>query len=117
MPLTVETVRTVPLTGNGRCSSNDCSACTSWARSKSPRLRAVRAWEIRTAKVGSTCWVEALRVLRRELQLAERIAKPGPDTHRVQKRVGRRPGPLVRLSRFAHQAVVECHDGLLRFVI
>jgi len=23
----------------------------------------------------------------------------------------------VRLSRFAHQAVVECHDGLLRSVI
>ena len=60
MPVTVETVRTVPATGNGLCSSNDCSACTSSARSKSPRFRLTAAWEISTAKVGSTCCVTPL---------------------------------------------------------
>src|SRR5579875_902295 len=61
MPVTVDTVRTVPSTGSGRCSSKPCSACTSMARSKSPRLRPVRAWAISTAKVGRTfCSIPSL---------------------------------------------------------
>ena len=54
MPVTVAVVRTVPSTGSGRCSSKACSACTSMARSKSPRVRPGRACAMSTPNVGST---------------------------------------------------------------
>jgi len=54
MPVTVDTTETLPSTGSGRCSSKDCSACTSIAGLKSPKLRANRPWAASTANVGST---------------------------------------------------------------
>ena len=56
--------------------------------------------------------LDALAVLRGELEFLQRVAEPGPHPDRVEQRVLAVPGPLLRLARHSDQGVVKPHDNL-----
>jgi hypothetical protein len=53
--------------------------------------------------------LDVLGVFRGELEFAQRILLAGPDAERVKQRLGRGPGPFVRLSRTSDGGQIERH--------
>ncbi len=98
MPATFEVTETVPSGGISPCKRIPCSPWTSIAMSNSPMERmAAPPCPTIVAKVGSTRCVDALRVLRCQVQLeTRRIETARSDTQGVEQRVLMGPGPFDR---------------------